>query len=107
MMPRTRERALGHPPISRTKRVMLSLTRRVKRRIFLPGDSFARSVLRVCGFVLGWGTLIGLLTWGAYRRGILHGVGDGITFCAVLFLLAVLLAPDYMRPGGPQGRNQY
>jgi hypothetical protein len=79
----------------------------VKRRIFLPGDSLADGVKRVCGFVLGWGTLIGLLAWGAYRKGFLHGVGDGVTFCAVLFLLAFLAAPDYMRPGGPQGRNQY
>jgi len=77
------------------------------RRIFLPGDSLADSVKRVRGFVLGWGTLIGLLTWGGYRRGILHGVGDGVTFCLALFLLAVLAAPGFTRPGGPQGRNQY
>jgi hypothetical protein len=57
--------------------------------------------------VFGWGAVIGLLTWGAYRQGVLHGVGDGITFCATLFLLAVLCAPNYTRPGGPQGRNQY
>jgi hypothetical protein len=82
----------------------------VKRRIFLPGDSLADGLKRTCAFVLGWGTLIGLLAWGAYRQDILHGVGDGISFCAVLLLLAVLAvlaAPDYTRPGGPQGRNQY
>ncbi len=106
-MPRTIEQAVGQPPVSRTKRLLRSMTRRVKRRIFLPGDSLADGLKRVCGFVLGWGTLIALLTWGAYRGGYLHGVGDGVTFCAALFLLAVFAAPDYMRPGGTQGRNQY
>jgi hypothetical protein len=38
---------------------------------------------------------------------VLLGVGDGIAFCAVLFLLAVLTAPDFMRLGGPRGHNQY
>jgi hypothetical protein len=106
-MPQVREQAFGQPPVSRTKRVVRSLTRRVKRRIFLPGESFADGVKGLCGFVLGWGTLIGLLTWGAYRQGFLHGIGDGVTFCAVLFALAVFFAPDYRRSGGPQGRNQY
>ncbi len=58
-------------------------------------------------FVAGWGALIGLLAWGAYRQGVLHGIGDGITFCAALFLLAVLRAPDFTGPGGRRGRDQY
>jgi hypothetical protein len=86
---------------------MRSLARQVKRRIFLPGDTLAAGVKRAIGFVLGWGTLIALLAWGAYAQGVLHGVGDGITFCAVLFFLAFLAAPGYMRPNGPQGRSQY
>jgi len=77
----------GQPRRAGPKRVMRSLARRVRRRIFLPGDSLADGVKRACGFVLGLGALIGLLTWGAYRQGILHGRWRGITFCAVLFLL--------------------
>lgn len=95
-----------HSP-GRTKRVLRSLARRIGVRIFLPGDSLANGVKRSCAFVRGWGAFIGLLAWGAYRQGVLHGLGVGITFCAVLFLLAVLAAPDYMRPGGPRGRDQY
>jgi hypothetical protein len=79
----------------------------MKRRIFLPGDSLADGVKRVCKFVLGWGTVIGLLTLAAYREGFLHGVGDGVTFCAVLFLLAFIATPGFMGPAGRQGRNQY
>jgi hypothetical protein len=106
-MPRTSERALGQPPVRLTERIMFGLTRRARRRIFLPGDSLADGVKRATVFVIGWGTVIGLLAWGAYRQGFLHGVGDGITFCAVLFLLAVFSAPDYMGPTGRQSRNQY
>jgi hypothetical protein len=87
--------------------MMRSLTRQVKRRIFLPGDTGAQAMKRAIGFVLGWGTLIGLLLWAAYQQGILHGIGDGITFCAVCFLLAFLAAPGYMRSAGQQGRSQY
>jgi hypothetical protein len=87
--------------------MMRSLARQMKRRIALAGDTRPQTVKRIIGFVLGWGTLIGLVTWGAYQQGILHGIGDGITFCAVLFLLAFLAAPGYMRPGGPQGRSPY
>jgi hypothetical protein len=87
--------------------MMRSLARQMKRRIALPGDTRAQTVKRVIGFVLGWGALIGLVTWGAYQQGVLHGIGDGITFCAVLFLLAFLAAPGYMRPGGSQGRSPY
>ena len=99
--------AVTQPPVSRTKRMVRSLTRQVKRRIFLPGDTLAQAMKRAIGFVLGWGALIGLLAWGAYQRGVLHGIGDGITFCAVLFLLAFLAAPGYMRTGGRQGPSQY
>lgn len=106
-MPRTSERVLGQPQASLTKRFMLHLARRARRRIFLPGDSLADGVKRATVFVIGWGTVIGLLAWGAYRQGFLHGVGDGITFCAVLFLLAVASAPDYTGPTGRQSRNQY
>jgi hypothetical protein len=82
------------------------LGRRLRRRVFFPGDSLADSVKRTALFVIGWGTLIALLAWGAYRQGLLHGVGDGIAFSAVLFGLAVFKAPDYTRPGGPQGPIQ-
>jgi hypothetical protein len=106
-MPRTSDRALGQPPARLTKRILLSLSRRARRRVFLPGNSLADGLRRAGVFVVGWGTVIGLLAWGAYRQGVLHGVGDGITICAALFLLAVYAAPDYMGPGGRQGRNQY
>jgi hypothetical protein len=82
------------------------LGRRLMRRIFLPGDSLVDSLKRTAVFVVGWGTVIGLLAWGTYRQGILHGVGQGIAFCAVLFGLAVLKAPDFMSPGGSRP-NQY
>jgi hypothetical protein len=108
VMAQINQRTTEKPPSpGRTKRVLKSVARRIRLRIFLPGDSLADGVKRSSAFVLGWGAFIGLLAWGAYRQGVLHGVGDGITFCAVLFLLAVLAAPDYMRPGGPRGRNQY
>jgi hypothetical protein len=106
-MPRTSERVLGQPQASPAKRFILGLTRRTRRRIFLPGDSLVDGVKRATVFTIGWGTVIGLLAWGAYRQGSLHGVGDGITFCVVLFLLAVTSAPDYTGPTGRQGRNQY
>ncbi len=106
-MERTEKPAVGHKPAGLTKRMALGFARRVKRRVFLPGDSLADGVKRASVFVVGWGALIGLLAWGAYRQGILHGVGEGITFCAVLFLLAVHVAPDYSGPGGRQGRNLY
>jgi hypothetical protein len=86
---------------------MWSLNRRVKRRIFLPGDSLFDGVKRVGSFVLGWGIVIGLFAWGAYRQGFLHGVGDGATFCAVLFFLAFIAAPGFMGPARRQGRSQY
>jgi hypothetical protein len=107
-MAQAREQAFRTPqPASLPRRVVRNLGHRLRRRIWLPGDSFAKAVARACAFVIGWGALIGLLAWGAYRQGFLHGVGDGITFCAALFLLAVLVAPDYSRPGGPQGGNDY
>jgi hypothetical protein len=106
-MAESRQWAVARPPMSRIRRMMRSLTRQVKRRIFLPGDTLAQAMKRAIGFILGWGTLIGLLAWGAYQQGILHGIGDGITFCAVFFLLAFLAAPGYMRPGGPRGRTDY
>ena len=107
-MAQATEQAFGtpHPP-GPARRVLRNLGHRIRRRVFLPGDSAAHAVKRACTFVLGWGALIGLLAWGAYRQGFLHGVGDGITFCAALFLLAVLVAPDYARAGGPQARNDY
>jgi hypothetical protein len=83
-----------------------SLGRRLMRRVFFPGDSLADAVKRTALFVIGWGTLIGLLAWGAYRQGILHGVGDGIVFCGVFFGLAVLKAPDFMRSGAAQRPDQ-
>jgi len=107
VMPLTRAWALGQPPSSRTKRLMRNLTRRMKRRVFLPGDSLADGVKRMATVVLGWGTVIGLLAWGAYRQGFLHGVGDGVTFCAVLFSLAFIAAPGFMGPAGRRGRNHY
>jgi hypothetical protein len=96
-MAKIRERALQQQQTTagRTRRVVRSLTRRARRRIFLPGDSLADGVKRACVFMVGWGAVIGLLTWAGYRQGLLHGVGDGITFAAVLFLLAVLSAPNY------------
>jgi hypothetical protein len=107
-MAQKRVRAFGSLQApSLPRRVRHNLGRRLRRRVFLPGDSVADAVKRTAVFLIGWGTLIALLTWGAYRRDFLHGVGDGITFAAVLFLLAVLAAPDYMRPGGRQGRHRY
>jgi hypothetical protein len=107
-MAQATEQAFRTPrPPSLARRVVRNLGHRLRRRVFLPGDSPADAAKRASAFVLGWGTLIGLLAWGGYRQGLLHGVGDGITFCAALFLLAVLVAPDYVRPGGPQGRNDY
>lgn len=95
------------PHIGLTKRLMHYLTDRIKRRILLPGDSLADAVKRVTTFVLGWGTLITLLTLAGYHQGYLHGVGDGIVFCAFFFLLAVIWAPDYSSPRGSPSRNQY
>jgi hypothetical protein len=77
------------------------------RRVIFPGDSLADAVKRTAYFVIGWGTFIGLLAWGAYRQGLLHGVGDGIVFCGVFFGLAVLAAPDFVRPGGSQRPDHY
>ena len=107
-MQQTSEPAFGTPqPLSRPKRIARYLGRRLMRRVFFPGDSLADVVRRTAFFVIGWGTFIGLLAWGAYRQGILHGVGDGILFCGVFFGLAVLMAPDFTRPGGSQRPNQY
>ena len=35
--------------------------------------------------MIGWGSLIGILAWGAYAQGVLHGPGEGIAFCGLLF----------------------
>jgi hypothetical protein len=107
-MAQATEQAFRTPrPPSLPGRFFRNLGHRLRRRVFLPGDSLADAAKRASAFVIGWGALIGLLAWGAYRQGFLHGVGDGFTFCAALFLLAVLVAPDYSRPGGPRGRNDY
>jgi hypothetical protein len=103
----TKEWATEKPSKGLAKRVMRSLTKRLTRRIFLPGDSLGDAVKRVSAFVLGWGSFIALLTWGGYRQGYLHGVGDGFAFFGVLFVLGVIVAPGFIRSGGPQGRNEY
>jgi hypothetical protein len=74
---------------------MRNLSLRLRRRVFLPGDSLADAVKRTAFFVIGWGSLIGILAWGAYAQGVLHGPGEGIAFCGLLFALAVLKAPDF------------
>lgn len=107
-MPETSERAFEVAQRrSLPRRLTHYLGRRLMRRVFLPGDSLADALKRAAVFVVGWGTFIGLLAWGGYRQGFLHGIGEGITFCVILFVLAVLKAPDFMRPGGSQGRDQY
>ena len=106
-MPQTSGQAFRTPePLSRPKRMTRYLGHRLLRRVILPGDSPAAALKRAAVFVIGWGVLIGLLTWGAYRQGILHGVWEGIAFCGVLFGLAILKAPDLMQSGGSQGQNQ-
>lgn len=92
-------------PISRWKRARQRLLRHIMRMVFLPGDSLSDGAKRICIFVLGWGGLIALFAWGGYTQGSLHGVGDGVTFCAVLFVLALLAAPGYRRPPGPPIRH--
>jgi hypothetical protein len=75
------------------------------RMVFLPGDSLSDGPKRIGIFVLGWGGLIALFAWGGYSQGNLHGIGDGVTFCGVLFVLALLAAPGYRRPPGPPARR--
>jgi hypothetical protein len=107
-MQQTSEPAFGTPqPLSRPRRIARYLGRRLLRRVIFPGDSLADAVKRTAYFVIGWGAFIGLLAWGAYRQGFLHGVGDGIVFCGVFFGLAVLTAPDFVRPGGSQRPDHY
>ena len=88
-------------------RFMHALVKRVKRRVVFPGDAPIDVAKRVATFVLGWGAVIALLTWGGYSQGILHGLGDGVWFCVVLFGLALVFSPDYSQPGGSQSRTQY
>jgi hypothetical protein len=99
-LPVSAERTLSWP-----RRLARNLGLRLRRRIFLPGDSLADAVKRTAFFVGGWGALIGLLAWGAYAQGVLHGVGEGVVFCAALFALAVLKAPDFTSTDG-SGRRQ-
>jgi hypothetical protein len=104
-MPQTRGVPLGtRGAVSVPGRVTRNLGLRLRRRVFLPGDSPADAIKRTAFFVVTWGTLISVLAWGAYQQGVLHGVGDGIAFCGALFALAVLKAPDFT-PSDRSGRR--
>lgn len=106
-MPKANNWSVEKPHVGVSRRAMHALARRIKRRVLLPGDSLVNAVKRVGIFVVGWGTLIALLTLAGYHQGYLHGVGDGITFCVLFFLLAVIFAPNYTSPPGSSGGNQY
>lgn len=88
------------------RRLTRNLALRLRRRVFLPGDSLADAVRRTVVFVGAWGALIALLAWGAYQQGVLHGPGEGIVFCAALFALAVLKAPDFTSTDGSGRRRR-
>ena len=100
-MPQTSGVPLGtSQTVSRPSRVPRSLGLRLRRGAFLPGDSLADAVKRTAVLVTAWGTLIGVLAWGASALGVLHSVGEGIAFCGILFALAVLKAPDFTNTDG-------
>jgi hypothetical protein len=85
------------------KRTGRSLIRRGRRNLFPPGATFAQSLQGIAAFVLGWGTLIGLLIWGGYHQGYLRGPTAGIVLAGILFGLAILYSPDLRQPVGPPG----
>jgi hypothetical protein len=106
-MPRTHSLSTGtEQSLSWPRRLTRNLGLRLRRRVFLPGDSLADAVKRTAVFVGAWGVLIGLLAWGAYTQGVLHGPGEGIVFCAALFTLAVLKAPDFTSTDGSGHRRR-
>jgi hypothetical protein len=92
--------AMNHHLADRTRR---NLTGRVRRNLFPPGATLAQSLKGIAGFVVGWGTVIGLLIWGGYHQGYLRGPVAGVVLGGILFGLAILYSPDWRQPVGPPG----
>ena len=75
-------------------KVKRGVGRRLKRLFVLPGDTLATSARRIVAFVVGWGALLGLILWGGYHQGRLHGVRVGLILGAVFTILAILTARE-------------
>jgi hypothetical protein len=82
--------------ISIARRIWWRVVNRTIRHFYVQGDALGTVVKRMAAFVLGWGCVIGVLTWAGYRNGTLHGVSDGVLSVAVLFALAVFSSAGYL-----------
>jgi hypothetical protein len=84
------------PPVGLVRRVWRRVINRSIRHFYVQGDTAAKILTRMAAFFVGWGCVIGLLTWAGYRNGTLHGLGDGVLSVVVLFTLALISSGGYL-----------